>query len=705
MAFILEADNLTKYYGDYPVFTNLRFSLKEGEKAALVGANGVGKTTLFNCLASRDTAYEGSVKLAPYATIGYLEQIRENSSNTLLATVMEVFSDIFAQRERIARLELAMSQAGQRELEDILKRYGNERELYESAGGFASEAMVRRVLSGLGFREEQFTRPVSSFSGGEKTRIGLARILAREHSLLFLDEPTNHLDMDSIEWLEGFLKDYRGAIFVISHDRYFLDRVTETTFDMASDGQIKRYNGCYSVYAAQKEDEAIAHSRAYEKQQVEILKTEDYITRFKAGVRSKQARGRQTRLARVQRLEKPERVRGISMGKTEITGTIGEWALVLDDVAYSYSEDKHLFSGLNASVRSGERVALLGPNGAGKTTILKLIMGFLKPKAGTVYLGPSAKPAYFDQEHQGLSLDNTVLNEIIYQYGQTVEEARSNLARFLFFTEELDQKISSLSGGERGRLSLLKLTLDKGNFLVLDEPTNHLDIQTREIMEDYLADYPGTIIMVSHDRYFIDSIAERVLELSEAGLTSYPGNYTDYKERKARYAQQRMKPSDESKAKPISRFHARVQSTARSSAQTQSSAWSRSSDQARSSDHLGSWRDDDNTPTGADTRPEPSDAAQATPASKPKGLDRYEKARLRQRIKELEAEIAGLEEEEALTTGMLSDPKTYAGENATETIKGLDACLRYIHERLPEALREWEEAGRALEEGGNTPAP
>jgi len=299
-------------------------------------------------------------------------------------------------------------------------------------------------------------------------------------------------------------------------------------------------------------------------------------------------------------------------------------------------------------------------------------MGFLKPQAGMVYIGPSAKPAYFDQEHQGLNLDNTVLNEIVYQYSMTIEEARTHLARFLFYTEDLERRIGSLSGGEKGRLSLLKLTLDKGNFLVLDEPTNHLDIQTREIMEDYLADYPGTILMVSHDRYFIDSIADRVLELSAMGLTSYPGNYTDYKERKERFARQQGSFQAENN------FHNMVSNKPQTRASSSEAMSGQVSFDQESSDQA--------------SRPK------ASPRGKSRVLDRYEKARLRQRLKDLESEIASLEREESLTTSMLSDPKAYSGEDAGETIKGLNDCLNYIHARLPEALSEWEEVGRLLEE-------
>ena len=646
MAYILEADQLTKHYGANQVFAQIRFSLKEGEKAGLVGPNGAGKTTLLNCLYGRDTDYEGVIRLAPFATIGFLEQTQDiRGEETLLSSVMEVFADIFAQRKRMEELEHRMGIAGGQELEGILEQYGNERDQYERAGGFSAETQVRRVLKGLGFQDGQFSRAVGSFSGGEKTRIGLARLLMREHPLLFLDEPTNHLDLEAMEWLEGYLKDYPGALLVISHDRYFLDEVTETTLDL-EDGRLNRYEGSYSRYSLQKAEDRKAQARAYEKQQQEIQETEAYILRYKAGIKSKQARGRQSRLNRLERLEQPSQAQGVHMGKAGITGISGEKVLTLDQISFGYNEEQ-LFSGVSAEIRSGERVALLGPNGAGKTTILKLATGQLKPKKGGVYLGPSVKAAYFDQEHQNLHAENSVLNEILAHYDLTVEEAKSYLARFLFFASDCEKRVSNLSGGERGRLSLLKLTLEKGNFLILDEPTNHLDIQTREIMESFLEEYPGTLLMVSHDRYFIDTLAERVLELAPEGLISYPGNYTDYRERKKRMATLERRSTQQPSAK-------------------KGSGLSRS--------------------RGAETK-----AAQGKP------LDRFTRAKLRQKIQELESEISGLEENEAAAVAALGDPDTYSRNNANDAVKEFNALLANIQARLPEAYREWEEACSQLE--------
>ena len=642
MAYLLEANALTKFYGADRLLTEIHLQLKEGEKAGLVGANGAGKTTLLNCLSGRDPAYEGTVRLAPYATLGYLEQSRTQEEASLLSSVLEVFADIFAQRSRLEELERAMGRAGEDELEEILTRYGDERDRYERADGFASETKVRRVLHGLGFREEQFDRPVRSFSGGEKTRIGLARILVRDYALLFLDEPTNHLDLDSVEWLETYLKDYPGAALIISHDRYFLDKVTETTFELEN-GKLKRYTGSYSRFAQQKEEETKTLSRAYEKQQKEIRETEAYITRYKAGIKSRQARGRQSRLDRLERLERPGEQRAMSMGRADLSGVVGDRVLTLDNIRFGYG-DKHLFADVSAEIRSGERVALLGPNGVGKTTLLKLITGLLKAPQGGVFLGPSVKPAYFDQEHQNLRSEHTVLDEILYGYDLTVEDAKAQLARFLFFADDIDKKIGSLSGGEQGRLSLLKLTLEKGNFLILDEPTNHLDIRSREVMEDYLSDYPGTLLMVSHDRYFIDTLAERVLELRPEGLVSYPGNYTDYRERKA--------------------WLERIERPERSEKSDKQRKQEKQRKQVRDIDYP----------------------------------DRFMKAKLRKQLQDLEKEIAALEEAEADTISTLGDPETYSRTQANELARDLDRKLREIQTRLPEAYRTWEETARKLEE-------
>lgn len=656
MTYVIEAYGLTKYFGTAKIFQNLELALDKGEKAGLIGANGAGKTTLLNCLCGREPLDEGNVHFAAFSSAGYLEQIQNiDDQQTLMEAVMEAFSDIFAQREKISRLEQEMSHVTGRELEKVLQKYGALREAYERDGGFACEAQVRRVLAGLGFREEQYDQAFGSFSGGEKTRVGLAKILARDYDLLFLDEPTNHLDLASVEWLEGFLAGYRGALLVISHDRFFLDKVTETTFNLEN-GSLKRYKGNYSVFFEKRQAELEAELRAYEKQQQEIRETEEYILRFKAGIKSRQARGRQTRLDRLERLEKPGQDRRLNMGTAEIDGRTGEKVLVLDKLAFGYPE-KPIFCQLSAEIRFGERVALLGPNGVGKTTLLKVILGQLKPKEGGAYLGARVKPAYFDQEHSNLDPENTVMEEILKNYDLTVEETRGVLARFLFGPEDLEKPIGTLSGGEQGRLSLLKLTLEKGNFLILDEPTNHLDLFSREAMEDYLRDYPGTILMISHDRYFLDQIAQRILEMSPRGLVSYLGNYTEYREKKEQ--EKTTAAENITSDNPTDKLSALPQK-----------------------------------PDKAEER-----AAENTGIGKKQGLDRFAKARLRQMIQALEKEIQQLEERQSEISELLTLPETYSSDDANRQIKALNLELASLHERLPQAYREWEDAAAALEDG------
>jgi len=638
MAYILEAHNITKYYGSNLIFKNVNFTLEQGEKAGLIGDNGVGKTTFMNCLMGKEEIDEGAIRLRAGCSVGYLEQIPVyKEDTTLISLVMEVFADVFAKRNLLAKLEKEMSQVQGEELEKLLRQYGTLRDEYEVAGGFACEAQARKVLYGLGFKEDDFQRPFAGFSGGEKTRISLARALAREQDVLFLDEPTNHLDIDSIEWLENYLKSYKGALLIISHDRYFLDQVTNVTYNMEKHS-LKRYKGNYTVFIKQKTVEDEAALKAYEKQQEEIKKTEEFIMRYRAGIKSKQARGRETRLNKLELLEKPAERTGFSMGEADIQTRSGDKVLYLDKVGFSYP-GRTLFENLEEEIRFQDRVALLGPNGMGKTTLLKLIIGRLNPEKGKIRFGSRVKIAYFDQEHSNLHKDKTVFEEIIDQYDLTVEEAISQLSRFQFRNDDLEKKIDQLSGGEQGRLSLLKLTLDKGNFLILDEPTNHLDIYSRKIMEDYLQNYPGTILMVSHDRYFVDAVATRIWELNNGRLTSYLGNYTYYRQKK-----QELEKKNEA-AVQVAEKTSKVEKN----------------------------------------------------VGKNRSQQRAQKAKLRENLQKLEEEIEELENTLAEVTTLLADPNTYQSEEP-ELQQRLTNKLKETEERLPQAYAEWEETARQLEE-------
>jgi ATP-binding cassette subfamily F protein 3 len=647
MAYILEARNLKKYYGSKLIFSNLDIALESGEKAGLIGANGIGKTTLMHCLMDREIFDEGTVQLSRQTSIGYLEQIPLfQEDTTLLSLVLEVFADVFEQRNQLSVMEASMSQAQDADLERILRQYGTLRESYERSGGMDCESLTRKVLYGLGFEDADFQRTFASFSGGEKTRISLARLLVREYDILFLDEPTNHLDLEAIEWLENYLKAYRGALLIISHDRYFLDQVIGTTFNMEAQA-LKRYKGNYSNFLKLKAAETEAQLNAYEKQQREVEKTQDYILRNKAGIKSKQARGRETRLTKMVMIDKPQTTQRFNMGKAEINTRTGEKVLYLEKIAFSFG-NRQLFSDLEEEIQYQDRVALLGPNGMGKTTLLKIILGQLNPQKGKVRYGSRVKIAYFDQEHSHLNPNHTVLSEIIQNYDVTIEEAKSLLARFMFHEEDWEKKILQLSGGEKGRISLLKLTLDKGNFLILDEPTNHLDVYSRETMERYLQEYPGTILMVSHDRYFVDAVADRIFELNEGQLTSYMGNYSDYKQTK-QVLQQREQVKQNNQKK-LANEQATIKST-----------------------------------------------AEVGGNSKNKASERARKAKLRENQQVLEQEIEMLETRINEITEWLADPETY--QNSTgDLLQSLTMELQTTQQRLPLAYAEWEEVAEQLEE-------
>lgn len=528
MSIILSAHNLKKEFGGNLIFDRLCLELKAGEKAALIGANGAGKTTLLKCLLGMIPPDEGAIKLEPGISIGYVEQISSFEPETTLWEALESsFEDLKAQGRSIRKLEQAMANLSHNELETTVKKYGELLSSYENQDGFSYEVKIRKILLGLGFKEDQFQRSFGSFSGGEKTKITLGCLLARERQIMFLDEPTNHLDLESLEWLEEYLKTSSSGIIVISHDRFFLDRVTGTTFNLEN-GCLKRYNGAYSSFAKQKEAEETAYARAYEKQQQEIQELTDYINKYRAGIKSKQARGRQSRLQRMEVLAKVRRQKALSVKAVKLDRS-GDKVLSLENLSYAFP-DKELFSGIDQEIFSGRRVAVIGPNGAGKSTLLKIIIDQLKPGTGHLNWGVNIKMGYFAQTHENLNQSNTVLDEVISGNSITLQEARDYLAAFLFFEDDISKKVANLSGGERARLSFLKLYLTKANFLILDEPTNHMDIASREAFEDFLKEYPGTILAVSHDRFFIDAIADQIWELREGALKAYEGNYTRFKE-------------------------------------------------------------------------------------------------------------------------------------------------------------------------------
>lgn len=528
---LLQVKNLTKTYVANIIFNSISFVLHSGQKVGLVGANGAGKTTLMRCLTGEENPDEGEITIAEKTQIGYLEQITQYAvGTTLFDAVMESFSDILELRRKMRSLEKAMGECGN-ELEQIMKKYGAITEEYERAGGFSCESTTRKIIVGLGFTEDDLNKDVSTFSGGEKTRVSLARLLVRQPDLLLLDEPTNHLDLDSVEWLESYLKAYSGAVLVISHDRYFLDQVTERTLELEH-GSLYSFNGNYSTYLFQKEELVNAQTKAFVKQQKEIERTEAYIDRYRAGIKAKQARGRQLQLDRVERLHSPGSQSVISINhKSRDIETSGQMVMKAEELSYAYNQSA-LFQRISFTILKGEKVALIGGNGTGKTTLLKLVIGELCALEGMIQLGSKVKIGYYDQQHSGLNPKNSVLDEIIYNFDVTIEEARNRLAQFLFYGEDVYKKVEALSGGEKGRLSFLKILLRDPNFLVLDEPTNHLDISSKDVIEQYLQAFEGTMLVVSHDRYFLDKIVRRTLELRDKSLITYLGNYSYYKEKR-----------------------------------------------------------------------------------------------------------------------------------------------------------------------------
>ena len=528
---ILQGKNLSKSYITNLIFDHVDFHIQEGEKVGLVGPNGTGKSTLFRCITNEESFDSGTLSMSARHTMGYMEQMPEFAPGfTLLDAVLEMFQDIFAMRDQLRHLEHEMGMQDGESLETLLDEYSRLTHSYEDLGGFSCESRAKGIIKGLGFDDEDFNREIACFSGGEKTRASLARLLVREPDLLLLDEPTNHLDLDALDWLENFLRNYRGAVLVISHDRYFLDQVTTRTLEL-NHHILKSYNGNYSRYTELKAEQEMAQMRAYEKQQAEIARTEEYIRKYKAGIKSKQARGREKQLSRVERLEAVGHNKSMLLNMHEVSGS-GEVVLEIRDLAMQYP-DKVLFSDFTDTIYKGEKIGLIGGNGVGKSTILKIIMGQIEAASGTVKTGSRVKVAYYDQEHRQLNPKNKIIDEIVYQYDVTLNEARDLLAQVLFFGEDVEKRIGDLSGGEKARVALLKIILDEPNLLIMDEPTNHLDISAKEIVEEFLLAFPGTVFMVSHDRYLLDSVCTRTIVLENRKLMSYLGNYSYYRQKAA----------------------------------------------------------------------------------------------------------------------------------------------------------------------------
>ena len=532
---ILSVSNIHKSFNEIPVLRNVSFHIEDYDKAAIVGINGAGKTTLLRIIMGELSADEGLVTVSRDKTIGYLSQHEAVSGeNTIYNELLSVKQDIIELEQRMRSVELQMRSASGDTLQQLMATYTNLTHAFESANGYACRSELTGVLKGLGFVEDEFGRSVSTLSGGQKTRVALGKLLLLKPDLIILDEPTNHLDMSSITWLETYLLNYKGAVIIVSHDRYFLDRIANKVIEI-DNTKATVFTGNYSAYAAKKEALRAAEYSAYMKQQQDIKHQEEVIEKLRSFNREKSIRRAESRvkmLDKIEVLEKPTQVRADMHLKLEPKYTSGNDVLQVENLSKSFGS-LTLFENLNFELKKGEHVAVIGDNGTGKTTILKIINELVAPDTGEIRLGSNVAIGYYDQEHHVLHMDKTLFEEISDDYPTlTNTEIRNTLAAFLFTGEDVFKQVKALSGGERGRVSLAKLMLSEANFLILDEPTNHLDILSKEILEDALNAYTGTVLYVSHDRYFINKTSSRILDLNNKALTNYLGNYEYYLEKK-----------------------------------------------------------------------------------------------------------------------------------------------------------------------------
>ena len=532
---ILSCSNITKSFGDKHILKQVSFHLEDHEKAAIVGINGAGKTTLLKIMIGELAADEGVVALSKGTTIGYPAQHQDlDSENTIYEALLEVKRPVIEMEERIRSLELKMHSASGDALEAMLAEYSRLNHAFELADGYAYKSEVTGVLKGLGFSEDEFTKPINTLSGGQKTRVSLGKLLLTKPDVLLLDEPTNHLDMESIAWLETYLKSYAGSVIIVAHDRYFLDRVVTKIVEL-DNGIGTMFSGNYSAYSDKKAMLRDAKIRAYLNQQQEIRHQEAVIAKLKSFNREKsirRAESREKMLDKIERVEKPVDIDDSMDIRLEPDVISGNDVLTVRELSKSF-DAQPLFSHVDFDIRRGERVAIIGNNGTGKTTLLKIINGLLEADSGEIRLGSKVHIGYYDQEHQVLHMDKTLFEEIQDTYpDMNNTQIRNTLASFLFTGDDVFKLIRDLSGGERGRVSLAKLMLSDANFLLLDEPTNHLDITSKEILESALCRYTGTVLYVSHDRYFINRTATRILDLTSQSLINYIGNYDYYLEKK-----------------------------------------------------------------------------------------------------------------------------------------------------------------------------
>ncbi len=638
---LLSVQNISKEFVTGPVLKGVSFHLEEKEKAAIVGVNGAGKTTLLRIIMGIQTADEGSVTMAKDASVGYLAQnATTDATRTIYDELLSVKEHLIQLEEQIRDLEQEMPGKSGSELEEMMDRYSRLTATFERENGYAYKSEVVGVLKGLCFEEEDFGRSIGTLSGGQKTRVALGKLLLGKPDLIILDEPTNHLDMDSIAWLETYLKTYPGAVLVVSHDRYFLDRFAEKVIEL----ELTRCNvftGNYSDYAVKKEQLRQAQLKAYLNQQAVIKHQEEVIEKLKSFNREKsikRAESREKQLEKIEVLDKPQEVNAEMKLSLKPRRESGSDVLKVEGLSKSFGS-LELFRDVNFEIKRGEHVAIIGDNGTGKTTLLKILNDVVPADEGDFSLGTHVEIGYYDQEHHVLHPEKTLIEEIADDYPTlTHTQIRNTLAAFLFTGDDVFKKIADLSGGERGRVSLAKLMLSDSNFLILDEPTNHLDIQSKEILEDAICSYEGTVLYVSHDRYFINRTADRILDLTEGHFVNYIGNYDYYLEKHddVMAADRRMRSSVSSEPVPV---------------------------------------------------PQKTETA----ASLDWKSQKEEQARLRKKendLKKCEEEIGRLEERQSLLNEKLLDPAIASNSVKLQEITGE---LAEIEEKLLELMEKWEQ--------------
>lgn len=534
----LSVNNLKKTYGVDVIFDNVSFTINEREKVGIVGKNGAGKTTLFNIIADIEKADSGDIFIAKDSNVGYMSQnVNISSEKTVIEEVLTVFEDLINLENEIREIEhqISLYHDDVQKSEELLKIYSRKTEYFAENDGYSYNSLARGVLIGLGFSSEDLNKDVNLLSGGEKSRLLLAKILLKKPNILLLDEPTNHLDMDSISWLETFLKNYNGTVLIISHDRYFLNTLTVKTIDM-SRKTAKMYNFSYENYVIEKEKDEELEMKNYELNKAEIKRQKEIIEQLKAFGREKQvkrARSREKALDKMEVIDRPVKEKLKSNIMFESSVKSGKDVIQVENISKSFGERK-LFENVSMDIYRSEKIAIIGANGAGKTTFFNILLGLETPDSGSVRYGTNVNKEYFNQERTDLNMENNVISEVWNSYPNLKEvQVRNYLAGFLFTGDEVFKKIDDLSGGEKSRISLLKLMLSKANLLFMDEPTNHLDIASKEILEDAICAYDGTVFVISHDRYFLNKVPDRIFELKDGKFTEYLGNYDYMMEKKA----------------------------------------------------------------------------------------------------------------------------------------------------------------------------